>query len=241
MRGRDGLRSLAERVPAPHGMVVAALELMRFFFLALSAVAVYAQGWHDADVPASVQQQLASVRQQRESLRRAGWQVMPETPLAPLPAGVAAEMEPPSPMPPADADCRPLTPWATRELANSAGEREGVDPKLILAVMKQESGFNPCAVSRKGAVGLMQLMPTTADELLVSNPFNPEQNVFGGAHLLRQLLDHYLNNTSLALSAYNAGPARVTNSIPEIAETKAYVQSITAQIPELAVGSDPSE
>lgn len=191
--------------------------------LVLSASGLLAQ-------PASVQQQLASIRQQQDALRKAGWPVMSDTPVSLAPAPGAPEPPP---------ECRRLAPETTAALAKTAGEREGVDPNLILAVMKQESGFKPCAVSRKGALGLMQLMPATADDLFVNNPFDPEQNVVGGAHLLRELLDHYLNNTSLALSAYNAGPARVTDTVPDIPETKAYVQAITSAIAEPTASADP--
>ncbi|HZU27432.1 MAG TPA: lytic transglycosylase domain-containing protein [Bryobacteraceae bacterium] len=193
--------------------------------IVLFCAALQAQTWNDPNMPASVQQQLASVQKQKDALRKAGWPVMSEAPpLAPAPADVAA-VTPPTPP---ESECHQLAPEQTKALANSAAQREGLDPKLILAVMKQESGFNPCAVSRKGALGLMQLMPATADDLFVSNPFDPEQNVFGGAHLLRQLLDHYMNDTRLALSAYNAGPARVIDAVPDIPETKAYVEAITA-------------
>jgi len=200
--------------------------------LVMAAACLHAQSWHDAKPPSSVAQQLASIEKQKDALRKAGWPIMAESRALPVQVAAIAEVQPVAPPPPAPAEseCRQLSPGTTAALAQSAGEREGVDPKLILAVMKQESGFNPCAISPKGALGLMQLMPTTADDLFVTNPFDPVQNVYGGAHFLRQLLDRYLNNTSLALSAYNAGPARVTNAVPDIPETKAYVQAITRAI-----------
>jgi len=128
------------------------------------------------------------------------------------------------------ANCPELPASTTEALAKRAGEREGLDPQLILAVMKQESDFRPCAVSPKGALGLMQLMPETADDLDVLDPMDPEQNVAGGARFLRQLLDRYVNDPALALSAYNAGPARVTDQIPDIPETKAYVSAILSRM-----------
>ena len=133
-------------------------------------------------------------------------------------------------------DCPRLPAATTEALAKRAADREGVDPDLLMAVMKKESDFRPCAVSPRGALGLMQLMPETANDLDVSNPLDPEQNVFGGARLLRELLDRYTGDPALALSAYNAGPARVTTNVPDIPETKAYVSSILDQmLPMLAV------
>lgn len=105
-------------------------------------------------------------------------------------------------------------------------------PALLRAVIGQESGFRPCAVSRAGAQGLMQLMPGTAAGLNVSNPFDPQENVFAGSKFLRLLLDRYNGDLPKALGAYNAGPARVdaVGGIPPIAETQNYVNSIMRKI-----------
>jgi hypothetical protein len=104
----------------------------------------------------------------------------------------------------------------------------GVDPSLVRSVMRHESGFNPRAVSPKGAQGLMQLMPGTADLMGVSNPFDPEQNIAGGVGYLRLCLDRFNNDVALALAAYNAGPERVarTGGIPAIPETQNYVRNV---------------
>ena len=110
-----------------------------------------------------------------------------------------------------------------------AAARHNVDPNLVRAVIKVESNFNPQAVSRKGAVGLMQLMPSTARGLNVTNPFDPQQNVDAGVRHLRSLLDNYSGDLSRSLAAYNAGAGAVNRhgGVPPYAETRDYVRRIT--------------
>jgi len=109
-----------------------------------------------------------------------------------------------------------------------AAERYGVEARLVEAVIGVESGFNPWAVSRKGAQGLMQLMPQTAASLGVRNLFNPGQNIEGGVRYLRYLLDRYPRNLPLALAAYNAGAQAVDwyRGIPPYLETQQYVRRV---------------
>ena len=131
---------------------------------------------------------------------------------APAPQPVAAESKP--------ADLRPL-------LA-SAGHEHNVDVELLASVVKAESGGNPRAKSHAGAQGLMQLMPKTAADHGVTNSFEPEQNVHGGAAYLDELLSRYHEDLTLALAAYNAGPAAVDryHGIPPYHETRAYVARV---------------
>lgn len=129
--------------------------------------------------------------------------------------------------------CDPLPAGQLDDLVQAASKQEDVKADLIHAVIDEESGGRPCAVSWKGAQGLMQLMPGTADQFGVKDPFDPKQNVQAGAKLLKQLLGKYNGDVSLALSAYNAGEQRVDRDggIPSIPETKNYVKDILTKIP----------
>jgi len=114
------------------------------------------------------------------------------------------------------------------ELVVRCSDEHGLDPRLVQAVMQVESGYNPRALSSKGAIGLMQLMPETARELAVENPWDPEQNVRGGTTYLRRMMDTFSGDLELALAAYNAGPNAVLEyaGVPPFAETRQYVRKV---------------
>jgi soluble lytic murein transglycosylase-like protein len=118
------------------------------------------------------------------------------------------------------------------ELIRAGGQRYGVDPYLIFCVMEQESGFNPRALSPKGARGLMQLMPGTAARFGVRNSFDPQQNIMGGTLYLKQLLEQFSGRVDLVLASYNAGEGAVMKyggNVPPYRETRDYVRKIGAR------------
>lgn len=116
----------------------------------------------------------------------------------------------------------------TEKLVREAAERHHVDPALVRAVIETESNWNPMAKSRKGAMGLMQLIPSTAVRFGVNDAFSPKQNVDAGVHYLKTLLERYSGNLDLALAAYNAGEGAVdrAHGVPAYRETKNYVQRV---------------
>lgn len=184
----------------------------------------------------AIDKQRTSVRQQiglsQEQVKRAGDFI---SAFAPLPPSVMARLQP---------NCPALAPEEIDALVTTAAQQQAIEPKLIRAVMKQESGFRPCAISPVGAQGLMQLMPDTADQLHVADAFDPVQNVNGGAAYLKQLLTKYKGDVKLTLGAYNAGPKRTDDAggVPNIPETQDYVASILADMgSEAKKNKDPKQ
>jgi soluble lytic murein transglycosylase-like protein len=134
---------------------------------------------------------------------------------------------------PASRRSLPGTPAATpppaiNRLVNHAAQRFRVDPRLVRAIIQVESDYNPNAVSSKGAMGLMQLIPATAERFGVNNPFNPGQNIEGGVNYLKYLLNLFKGDVNLSLAAYNAGEHSVLRQggVPDIAETVNYVRKV---------------
>lgn len=122
-----------------------------------------------------------------------------------------------------------IPPERLERIVNEAAARHDLDPALVSSVIDVESNWNQSAISRKGALGLMQLIPTTAGEMGVRDAFDPAQNIEGGASYLRLLLDRFHGDIPKSLAAYNAGPAAVERrgAIPNIPETQAYVKKVT--------------
>jgi len=123
---------------------------------------------------------------------------------------------------------RRLQPAALEPAVARNAERYGLDTKLVHAVIRAESGYNPNAVSAKGAIGLMQLMPATAKEMKVDDPYDPSANIAGGTRYLRRMLDRFNGSLELALAGYNAGPEAVRRfgGIPPFPETRRYVERV---------------
>lgn len=138
-----------------------------------------------------------------------------------------------TPVPFSQPPCDPLPAADLDKLVLENSQQQGVKEDLIRGVIAEESGGRPCAVSWKGAQGLMQLMPGTAEQLGVKDPFDPSQSVEAGTRLLKQLLTKYNNDVSLALAAYNAGEGRVDKDggVPQIPETQNYVTDIQSKLP----------
>jgi soluble lytic murein transglycosylase-like protein len=166
----------------------------------------------------------ASLEHQRESVQKQ------ETAIRATPAGIRAVASSAAIVWPAPitAACDPVPPPELSQMIGETARKVGIDGGLVREVARQESGFRPCAVSPKGAQGLMQLMPATQTQFAVSDPFDAKQSLEAGSKLLKQLLDRYNGDLTLALSAYNAGSGCVDRSggIPDIPETKNYVASI---------------
>lgn len=119
-----------------------------------------------------------------------------------------------------------------QRIINQAAKENNLDPTLISAVIEQESGFNPNAVSSSGALGLMQLMPRTAHAMGIKDPLNPTENIKAGTKYLSSLLNRYQGNVVLALSAYNAGPENVKKfkGVPPFKETRNYIKGVISKL-----------
>jgi hypothetical protein len=166
-----------------------------------------------AAMESSLAQQRASVQKQAEAV------------------GVSIPWTPPLPAPVMAPDCDPIPQPELSKMIDEVSQKQGIDKNLVREVARQESGFRPCAVSSKGAEGLMQLMPETQAQFQIGDPFDPKQSLEAGSKLLKQLLARYDGDLTKALSAYNAGATRVDQAggVPNIPETRNYVLSILAR------------
>ena len=173
----------------------------------------------------SLRRQAESVSRQVQALQEQNPNFWRSAPLAPAPDNLPAE-------PFEVANCPPVPTGDLRALVDREAKKQEISSNLLHAVIEQESGNLPCAVSSKGAMGLMQLMPATAQSLQVKDPFDPGQNVAAGSRFLKSLLDRYKGDLPKALAAYNAGPSRVDQAgeVPHIPETQNYVDRILARI-----------
>jgi Transglycosylase SLT domain len=188
--------------------------MMIFFLLAWQSDSLERQR-------AAIEKQRVAIELQRNAVRR-------QVQLAPAVAGsffVISDPADPNP-------CPPLPVMRQQALVDSASRKTGVPAGLLTAVIQQESGFRPCSVSEKGAVGLMQLMPSTAEDFGVKDALDPDQNVEAGAALLKTLLERYGGDLNRVLGAYNAGPRRVDEAggVPAIPETMKYVEGILGRL-----------
>jgi hypothetical protein len=198
--------------------------------LGLAAVTLWAQD-PGAAMRASIEKQRAAAEIQRASTRKqaesVGAVLMPGEHVN---ASAPAEDLLPEPEP--EHGCDPLSDSELSPLIASAASAAAIDPKLLRAVVDQESAGRPCAVSSKGAKGLMQLMPNTALDLGVDDPFDPKSNIDAGARYLKQLLEKFQGDLPQTLGAYNAGPKTVDQAggVPKIPETQDYVKSILQKL-----------
>lgn len=185
-----------------------------------------------AQMSASIEAQHRALEAQIGPLPASGFFTLPPVPPLPRGAAPAPPFLPAAGATPA-ASCPALPEPELDALVEQAALREDLAPDLLRSVIRQESAARPCAVSRKGAMGLMQLMPATALDLGVADAFDPKENVDAGAHFLKQLLRLYGGNLALALSAFNAGPARVnqTGGVPDLPETLDYVHKVLGALP----------
>jgi soluble lytic murein transglycosylase-like protein len=181
------------------------------------------------DVPKPVnsfERQRLSVERQMQGIRESF-----PPPFGGAPATMVASSTA-APGPPPPADCPPVTAAAMKPIIDREATKQKVDAGLVRAVVEAESAYSPCAVSPVGAMGLMQLMPATAESLQVTDPYDPNQNITAGTQYLKQMLERYGGDIAKALAAYNAGPARVdaAGGVPPIPETQEYVRKIMGKI-----------
>ena len=204
---------------------------MRLFAVLLAGSTLFA-GDNAGQVASSAARMQAAIEKQKASVRR---QVSgsPSNDFFSTPWADAPALPTPS-RPVAEGNCEPLPVDQLRRLVVEASVREGINPMLVQAVIRRESGGKACAVSPKGAQGLMQLMPATQSDLGVRDPFDPAQNINAGARYLKQLMDRYKSDLRLTLAAYNAGPTNVDgwggadldiDAIP-FPETRSFVEDV---------------
>lgn len=192
------------------------------YCLILAAAAAFAQHQQQPADPmrAAISRQQASLAIQRESVRRQA-------------ASAATWLVPWAGAPPmVEAACDPLPDPVVAPMIEVAAKAQQLEPRLLRAVVERESAFRACAVSPKGAKGLMQLMPATIEQFSVQNPFDPRESVDAGAKYLKLMLDRYHGDLAQALGAYNAGPATVDQAggVPDIPETRDYVDAILKKL-----------
>ena len=188
---------------------------MKWLLILAAASNALAQNSRDL-MRAAAEKQRAAIETQREIIRKQQEQLRLEPLIAPSP----------------EPACDPISDDAVAPIIEGAAKAHDLKPALLRAVIRQESAFYPCAVSEKGAKGLMQLMPEAIEQFAVADPFDPKFSVEAGAKYLKQLIDRYKGDLSLALGAYNAGPSAVDDAkgIPDIPETRSYVEATLQNI-----------
>ena len=136
-------------------------------------------------------------------------------------------------------ECEPIADSVVTPIIEGVAKAQELQPKLVRAVIQQESAFRPCAVSAKGAKGLMQLMPEIIEQFKVSDPFDAKESIDAGARYLKQLMDRYKGDLASTLGAYNAGPTSVDEAkgVPNIPETRNYVEAILQALGQRAPGT----
>jgi len=198
---------------------------MKWMILLIAAVAFAQPSARDAMTKASEQQRTSAARQRESILKQAAMLGVRLTP-------AAAESPPVAETAATGPPCDVMSPETAAPFIENAAKAQELEPRLLRAIIEQESGFRPCAISSKGAKGLMQLMPDTAQDLGVQDPFDPHQNIEAGAKYFKQLMTKFDRDLSKALAAYNSGPTTVDQAggVPDIAETRQYVDSILRKL-----------